>query len=449
MKQEIATKSFLSENLIKKLPDKKVHNAIKLQVVQTIIQLNETFQSDPSLKPISEAYSKVSREFPQYLPPSKPEKKKISDKEKGKEDDELQRVLKLSLQEYEREQSLKTYQKNKPLPPTGESKQDSPTPEPTVATVSKVRALYDLISYEPDELSFKKGDVISVIESVYRDWWRGMLTNGKIGIFPLNYVTPIVNKTPQELQKEVEAENRVLDEAKKVDRMLSLLASPNPDENELTRLYNDIIPLRPQLGKIIDKYGVRKEEMFALNNQLNQEVKEYNELMDSTIASRTNNYSIATPYPTGQFGVVRGGGAVPHDGGISHQGSEMRQSSQQSLQMHQSNHQSNPPHVPEMTTGPQQSSYINDYNQAAPQNPQFYLQSQSQFAPPPPPQHDTPRQYSNSNSNEPPATTFQQYTPQQQQHQQYLQQQPTSTGFGNSREPQFLNIQNFPEIGPR
>ena len=68
---------------------------------------------------------------------------------------------------------------NKPLPEI-QPEPESP-PVETVATVSKVRALYDLVSYEPDELSFRKGDVITVIESVYRDWWRGSLPSGKLG----------------------------------------------------------------------------------------------------------------------------------------------------------------------------------------------------------------------------------------------------------------------------
>jgi len=224
----------------------------------------------------------------------------------------------------------------------------------------------------------------------------------------------------------------VLDEAKKVDRMLALLSSPNPDENELTHLYNDIIPLRPQLGKIIDKYGVRKEELFALNNQLNQEVKQYNDLMDSTIASRTNNYQNATPYPTGQFAVPPAPG--PFGAAPNANIQEHPQNQHMPNMPNMPNQQTNPlPHAPEMTTGPQQSSYVN-YNQARPENPQFYLQSS--FAPP----QDPPRQY----ASDPPATTFQQYPGQQQQ---YLQQQPTSTGFGNSPDqPQFLNVNHFPEI---
>lgn len=50
-----------------------------------------------------------------------------------------------------------------------------------------MRALYDFTPTEQGELGFQKGDIIRVIESVYRDWWKGEL-RGEMGIFPVNYV---------------------------------------------------------------------------------------------------------------------------------------------------------------------------------------------------------------------------------------------------------------------
>lgn len=329
MKQEIATKSFLQDNLISKLSDKKLHTTVKCRIVEVIEQLHNTFKSDPSLKPMSDAYKKVKSNYKHYLKsiqgPSKPAKHEIAPRDKQREDDELQRALRLSLQEYEREQTMKKiYLDNKPLPENKQEKQQEQKPQEkqpnesppnelqTVATVSKVRALYDLISYEKDELSFRKGDVITVIESVYRDWWRGSLPNGKIGIFPLNYVTPIVNKSTQEISEELAAEDNLINiEQKKIERLLSLLSSQdvqNINEDEITELYNQVIPLRPQLGKFIDKYNVRKEELLVLNNQLNNEVKSYNELLDRLISQRATQsgmyfqptqQQVPAPYPAG------------------------------------------------------------------------------------------------------------------------------------------------------
>ena len=263
---------------------------------------------------MTDAYNKARLEHPRYFSkqtqgPSKPAKKERTQQDKDREEDELQRALKLSLQEFEQQKTgKKEPDVNKPLPEI-QPEPESP-PVETVATVSKVRALYDLVSYEPDELSFRKGDVITVIESVYRDWWRGSLPSGKIGIFPLNYVTPIVNKSPQDIAKEIEIENKLItEEQRKIERLLAILSSQQIEtinEDEVTHLYNEIIPLRIQLGNSIDKYGARQEELKVLNQLLNSEIKLYNELLDKLISSRAKHntggamYQMS-PYPTEQF----------------------------------------------------------------------------------------------------------------------------------------------------
>jgi hypothetical protein len=60
-------------------------------------------------------------------------------------------------------------------------------------TGKKVIALFNFNGNEDDgELSFVEGDVIEVLEQVNEGWWEGRLTNGDLGIFPFNYVQPLV-----------------------------------------------------------------------------------------------------------------------------------------------------------------------------------------------------------------------------------------------------------------
>ena len=73
----------------------------------------------------------------------------------------------------------------------------------TAATVSRVRALFDFQPSEPGELQFRKGDIIAVLESVYKDWWKGSL-RGQTGIFPLNYVEKLQDPTREELEREAQ-----------------------------------------------------------------------------------------------------------------------------------------------------------------------------------------------------------------------------------------------------
>lgn len=329
MKQEIASSSFLQESLLKKLGDRKLHKQVKFRIAEVIVQLNSSFDNDPSLKPIKDAFKILKSKYGHYInsPPNKPEKQELSTSERKNEEMEMERALKLSVQEYEREQSIKkSYLNSKPLPSFSESgvlinpsqtekqedvissntlQQRKPSLEDqqsaTIASVKKVCALYDLISYEPDELSFKKGDVITVIESVYRDWWKGLLPSGKIGIFPLNYVTPVVTKSPEEISRETAMENLVQEiELKKVEKLLALLSS-NPDqvpEDDVTLLYNEIIPLRSNLAKFINKYSTRKDELRVLHDKVNNETRSYNGYIDQIVGQKNHtHYTGPLPYP--------------------------------------------------------------------------------------------------------------------------------------------------------
>ncbi|XP_025153688.1 intersectin-2 isoform X3 [Harpegnathos saltator] len=72
--------------------------------------------------------------------------------------------------------------------PVSHGYQDSPT-DPNI---ERVMALYPYQAQNEDELSFEKGDVISVLGKEETAWWRGEL-NGVSGVFPSNYVSPMLN----------------------------------------------------------------------------------------------------------------------------------------------------------------------------------------------------------------------------------------------------------------
>jgi hypothetical protein len=68
----------------------------------------------------------------------------------------------------------------------------------SVATVQKrVKALYDF-SGSSDELSFKTGDEIVVLNEVMDDWWMGEM-DGKKGLFPSTYTEVITGSKPPPL----------------------------------------------------------------------------------------------------------------------------------------------------------------------------------------------------------------------------------------------------------
>ena len=135
----------------------------------------------------------------------------------------------------------------------------------TAATVSRVRALFDFQPSEPGELQFRKGDIIAVLESVYKDWWKGSL-RGQTGIFPLNYVEKLSDPTPDELQREAQMEAEVFGEIKNVEKLLTLLSTSSSelrgeDNDEITKLYHSTLAIRPKLIELIGKYSQKKGEI--------------------------------------------------------------------------------------------------------------------------------------------------------------------------------------------
>ena len=170
---------------------------------------------------------------PSLHPPSKPFKQQITDVDRQKEEDELQMALALSIKD-KTPQDPARKESGSPSAGASSSQTQTPTQPPptgtTAATVSRVRALFDFQPSEPGELQFRKGDIIAVLESVYRDWWKGSL-RGQTGIFPLNYVEKLQDPTPDEMQREAHMEAEVFAEIKNVEKLLTLLSTSSSDMN--------------------------------------------------------------------------------------------------------------------------------------------------------------------------------------------------------------------------
>lgn len=153
--------------------------------------------------------------------------------------------------------------------------------------VSRVRALYDFQPTEQGELGFQKGDIIRVIESVYRDWWKGEL-KGQTGIFPVNYVEKIVDPTPADLMKEAQMEAEVMGEIQNVERLLDMLSRIDPqrdsfsENEELQNLYNSTLAIRPKLVRLIEKYSLKKG--------MNRKIENYGQETNPLSLSFSENY---------------------------------------------------------------------------------------------------------------------------------------------------------------
>jgi signal transducing adaptor molecule len=221
---------------------------------------------------------------PNLQPPQAPTKRQITDVDRQKEEEELQMALKLSIQDKPEPAGPSGKKSNAAelsgQPSTTQTQQAPPQPVPsgtTAATVSRVRALFDFQPSESGELQFRKGDVIAVLESVYKDWWKGSL-RGQTGIFPLNYVEKLSDPTQEELQKEAQMEAEVFGEIKNVEKLLALLSTSSGEMNvrdneEITGLYHQTLAIRPKLIELIGKY-TQKKGKFSVNTLRAQSLTE-------------------------------------------------------------------------------------------------------------------------------------------------------------------------------
>jgi signal transducing adaptor molecule len=297
--------------LLRLAADRTTHAQVKQKVLERMGTWTEQFGKTPELGIMEQAYQKLRVQQPGLMPPSKPVKQEISADDRRKEEEELQMALALSI----KDKGAAGQQTN------GTSKDDSADQGAqshsgaqqsqqgtTAATVSRVRALYDFTPSEAGELPFRKGDVIAVLESVYKDWWKGSL-RGNTGIFPLNYVEKLQDPTKEELERDAQMEGEVFGEIKNVEKLLALLSVRSEggggrrgerEEEEISELYQRALSIRPKLIELIGKYSQKKgkniqtstmifltsfpDDFTQLNEKFIKARRDYEALLESSMS---------------------------------------------------------------------------------------------------------------------------------------------------------------------
>ncbi|KAG0161121.1 hypothetical protein PDIDSM_8654 [Penicillium digitatum] len=297
--RELASRSF-TDALLRLANDRNTHQQVKSKILERMEEWTEMFASNPDFGIMEQAYMKLKTTNPNLQPPSKPGKREITDVDRQMEEEELQMALALSIKDKAtpaaavaaapRAEALSTAVTSVSAPSNqGEPAETQPVLSGTsVATVSRVRALFDFQPSEPGELQFRKGDTIAVLESVYKDWWKGSL-RGQTGIFPLNYVEKLPDPTVDELQREAQMEADVFGQIKSVEKLLTLLSTRNTDLNvqeneEITSLYQATLAIRPKLIELIGKYSQKKDEFTQLNEKFIKARRDYESLLEASLA---------------------------------------------------------------------------------------------------------------------------------------------------------------------
>ncbi|RIA98461.1 hypothetical protein C1645_749931 [Glomus cerebriforme] len=296
--KEISSRAF-TQTLTRILQDKSTHETVKNRILDLIQEWSNEFGSNDALSLMEETMNNLRSQGFQFPSPEKP-KKELSEyeleKQKKEEEEQVQLAMAISLSERERHGSRNTTTTTNNNTTITSSEPVSQNKDlPHTPSVSKVKALYDFVPTESGELGFSRGDVITVLDSVYKDWWRGEL-HGKTGIFPVNYVEKLPEPTAADIAREAEMEAAIFAEGRNIDHLLELLAGLETTRDSVTEndtiqnLYNNTLPIRPKLLKLIEKYSQKKDDLIALNKKFMQATKTYETLMSESLKKYEGEY---------------------------------------------------------------------------------------------------------------------------------------------------------------
>ena len=240
------------------------------------------------------------------------------------EEDDIAKAIELSLKEKSGSpkasgtnfysSSLYPNMNSLPTTITGTSVTNSasaPAPEPR-----KVRALYDFEAVEDNELTFKGGEIIMVLEDTDANWWRGQNHRGE-GFFPSNFVSADLSAEPENLSKDKNsvstkktvlfAEDQQKQEEEKqqqpievnedsIDRLLFLLheadpSDPSQDSEEMLRLENVVNQMAPLIDSELERVDRKHAQLTQLSSDLIDTFNLYHSLMrDSEMAPPGSGY---------------------------------------------------------------------------------------------------------------------------------------------------------------
>ncbi|VDK43442.1 unnamed protein product [Taenia asiatica] len=157
-----------------------------------------------------------------------------------------------------------------------------------------VRALFDFEAAEDNELTFKAGDVFSLLDDSDPNWWKGSNRNGE-GLFPAQFVTRDVDgaKMNAKMEKDVKVENNVEETSQKpvkidpqlVENCLEMLGDADttgvsrPDPEDLPAMEQQCRAMEPLIEADLEGVYTRISEVDALKQKLAEALAQYHELV--------------------------------------------------------------------------------------------------------------------------------------------------------------------------
>uniref|UniRef100_A0A8C9W4A0 Signal transducing adaptor molecule (SH3 domain and ITAM motif) 2 n=1 Tax=Scleropages formosus TaxID=113540 RepID=A0A8C9W4A0_SCLFO len=266
----------------------KAHPKVCEKLKALMVEWADEFQKDPQLSLLGATIRSLKEEgvvFPTSGSPSSSSTKVSSSaSSKTSEDEDLVKAIELSLQE----QQVET----RPL---------YPPPDPPFNTNGggkdsrKVRALYDFEAAEDNELTFKAGELIIVLDDSDPNWWKGENHRG-VGLFPSNFVTTNLNAEPE--PSEISMPPSSLFDIKQK----CLIAEP--DSSELLHLEGACEQMNPLIDEKLQEIDRMHSELSELNVKVLEALELYNKLMnEAPLYATYSKLQSQGPFPATSAGI--------------------------------------------------------------------------------------------------------------------------------------------------
>lgn len=282
------------------------------------------FKTDPQLNLIPTLYQQLKSKGHEFTDPQTTSSKKTEVYSKDpnvvssqQEEDDIAKAIELSLKE--KTHSPKSTASS--LYPSVNSSLPSAAP---IQEPRKVRALYDFEAAEENELTFKAGEVIMVLEDSDPNWWKGSNSRGE-GLFPSNFVTADLSAEPERLdshkgggssssgttKKTVQFEDAQNNDQKEeaaeinedgIDRLLFLLheadpEDPSQDSKEMLRLEHTVNQMGPLIDMELERVDRKHAQLTQLSSDLVEAINLYHSLMRDSDVVMSSPYMRAGGFP--------------------------------------------------------------------------------------------------------------------------------------------------------
>ncbi|XP_041848457.1 collectin-12-like [Melanotaenia boesemani] len=295
---EVCSREFASEvsNVLN-----KGHPKVCEKLKALMVEWAEDFRNDPQLSLISAMIKNLREQgvtFPAVGSQAAEQAKASpalvakdpSTSTNKKEEEDLAKAIELSLKET-RQQSQTSLSS---LYPNTSNLLSTHKPDGR-----KVRAIYDFEAAEDNELTFKSGEIITILDDSDPNWWKGETYQG-IGLFPSNFVTADLTAEPEMMKTEkktvqfsediqvetIEPEQEpVYIDEDKMDQLLQMIQSADPTDNqsdsvELLQLEGACNQMGPLIDQKLEDIDRKHSELSELNVKVMEALSLYAKLMN-------------------------------------------------------------------------------------------------------------------------------------------------------------------------